>query len=429
MSISPFNDGYDRTINKSPKKPVRSENAPPHEKLNRQALLKYIRSTPQKKSRYTDTLRSHGSKPLAEVPLKYIGRCIEGVAQVNAFFSRPNPVAAKDPLTWNGTLSGTQENVRIDRTRRVGKGAFSKVWQGVIQKPNKSKTVAVKEFKEKYYERELHVIDQLMRNNSEGLLRIHGKLSEPGGKTHVIMKFCNEGSALQFFNEHLSDKEACYRKLLSMFKVLQDFHRSGFCHRDIHEGNFLSHQPKKGGIQEYLTDFGHAGSLKKEDRLPLYGRPLYLVNSPRVFTHLYNDIEHSHDASIYDQSADEFGKEIDLYQLGILCFRVCVADKGPLMMGIDNPSQVALVKKLEEIQAELDRELQPLRLTRLQKIQRKKALFTEKMGDYFQMQFPSIPRSFASVMIGLLDFPQPMPLEQAMAQWAEAIQYFHEHHG
>lgn len=426
MSISPSYEDYIRVGKQSPRKPVHSENAPSPEKINPQNLLKNVKSAPLRKSSYIQDIRSRGSKPLAEVSKKYIDRCVQGVVSLPSNMGRIAPETSAD--FWNGGIgvSGVQEPVEIDREKQVGQGSFSHVWQGTIQKTDKKKSVAIKEFHAHFYERELQVIDQLMRKRPQGVLRIYGKLTLPSGKTHVIMKLCNQGSALQFFNEHITDKTACHQKLLSMFNVLRGFHESGFCHRDIHEGNFLSHQPKKGAIQDYLADFGHAGSLKEGNPLPLYGRPLYLANSPSIFSDLYQEMNHSSDSQNYDQNADQYGKEIDLYQFGLLCFRVCSGDKSPLIMGVKNSSQVALVQKLANVQREIEGELGPHRYKRRASAPLKKELYVEKMQNYFRMEFPSIPPSLAAVMIGLLYFPDPMPLEQAIAQWKEGIQFMQE---
>lgn len=420
MTIKPPYDDYISVGKKALPKPVFSENSHSPKKIDQQTMIASLRSPPKAKSPY---LR----KPLAEATRQYVDveECVQEVAQVMPRAGYLDPSSPPHSPVKGGGISGTQQNVEIDRTKQIGKGSFARIWSGTIKKLDQNKPVAVKEFKDAYEERELFVVEQLMQEKPKGLLRIYGKLLQGSGRAHVVMKLCNQGSAVQFFNENISDKPACHQKLLSMLKVLQEFHKSGFCHRDIHEENFLSHQPKKGAIQEYLVDFGHAGSLTQGKQLPLKGRPLFLVNSPRVFSRLYHEAKAAYiqakDASEeakaseafqdYDQFADRYGRELDLFQMGMLCFRVCAEESGPIKMGSENHSQVALVKKLTELELELRHETDEVR----------KEAFLEQMSYFFNNRFPSIPPALAYVITSLMNFPDPMPLDEAIARWAEAI--------
>lgn len=405
MTIPPPYDDYISVGKKALPKPVFSENSHSPKKIDQQTMIASLRSPPKAKSPY--------KKPLAETTRQYVDvdECVQDVAQVMPRAGYLDPSSPPLSPVKGGGISGTQQNVQIDRTKRIGKGSFARIWSGTIKKLDQNKPVAVKEFKDAYEERELFVVEQLMQAKPKGLLRIYGKLLQASGRAHVVMKLCNQGSAVQFFNENIADKPACSQKLLSMLKVLQEFHKSGFCHRDIHEENFLSHQPKKGAIQEYLADFGHAGSLTQGNQLPLKGRPLFLVNSPRVFSRLYHAAKDSLDSQEYDQFADRYGRELDLFQMGMLCFRVCAEESGPIKMGSENPSQVALVKKLTELELELGHETKKGR----------KEAFLEQMSYFFNNRFPSIPPALAYVITSLMNFPDPMPLDEAIARWEEAI--------
>lgn len=406
MSIPPPYDDYISVGKKALPKPVFSENSHSPKKIDPQTMIASLRSPPKAKYPYL-------KKPLAEATRQYVDvdECVQDVARVMPRAGYLDPSSPPLSPVKGGGISGTQQNVEIDRTKRIGRGSFARIWSGTIKKLDQNKPVAVKEFKDAYDERELVVVEQLMREKPKGLLRIYGKLLQASGRAHIVMKLCNQGSAVEFFNENIADKPACHQKLLSMLKVLQEFHESGFCHRDIHEENFLSHQPKKGPVQEYLADFGHAGSLTPGNQLPLKGRPIYLVNSPRIFSRLYHTAKDSLDSQEYDEFADRYGRELDLFQLGMLCFRVCSSESGPIKMGSENPSQVALVKKLTELELELGHETPEGR----------KEAFLEQMSYFFNNRFPSIPPALAYVIISLLNFPDPMPLDEAIARWEEVI--------
>lgn len=411
MSIKPPYDDYISVGKKSLPKPVFSENSHTPEKIDQQSMMASIRATPKFQSPYMKSMRSSPTKPLAEVTRNYVDDCVQQVAQVTHGSRYVGTDSPPTSPVKGSAIPGTQDRLQIDRTKQIGKGSFARVWSGTIQKPDQRKAVAVKEFKEASEERELFVVEQLRQTKSKGLLRIYGLLTQGSGRAHVVMKLCNQGSAAEFFNENITDKPACHQKLLSMLKVLQEFHKSGFCHRDIHEGNFLSHLPKKGGIQEYLADFGHAGSLIPEKQLPLNGRPIFLANSPRIFSKLYNQAKDSKNSQEYDLHADRYGREIDLFQMGMLCFRVCVAENAPIKMGSENHAQAAFVRRLTEIDRELAEEPE----------KRKKELYMEKMENLFRGHFPSIPPALRYVIIGLMHFPEPMPLDEAIARWEEGI--------
>lgn len=63
---------------------------------------------------------------------------------------------------------------------------------------------------------------------------------------------------------------------IQLDRRLQDLHSQGFVHRDIHEGNIITGDPREGeGGKMYLIDFGESGHLGGRTPSSIYGNLLF----------------------------------------------------------------------------------------------------------------------------------------------------------
>lgn len=312
-------------------------------------------------------------------------------------------------------LSGDLKSFKLKRI--VGEGIFGKVWYGKMKRetvmdPNESvsdypphiaakkssKKIAIKEFDD-IYDREVAVIESLIEDNPPGVLRLHGILHNLlTSKPHLVMKFCNKGTAHEFFQSNNFNKPNCYKKMVQMMQVVQAFHEAGYCHRDIHEKNFLLHQKIRQGEELiFLSDFGHAGKLKKEGHNieSMNARPVYTLNSPREIRKLYDEAEALQNFVGYNSYLDKHGVEIDTYQIGMMLFRVAVASKKePLLPAMDNPHQKKMVTAID---AALKDPSHPF-----------------DAYKYLRAEHPKIPKEVARIIAGLITPNAQISLSEAI---------------
>jgi tRNA A-37 threonylcarbamoyl transferase component Bud32 len=400
--------------------------------------------------------------PINELPVNYIDTCVGSVEEAEQLQHRKmEPLIYIEGMKENTTseepdsdssLAGLYvEGVRspqtstsykydkepqvhaesplgMDQSGELGSGSYGSIRKGSFEREGKEKAVAIKSFKSQKLDRELKVIESLMRDNPRGSVRLYGKMHHDDGKEHIIMKYCNQGTVGTFFEKSFMSKSLCYQKVLSLLKVVKDFHESGFCHRDLHEENFLVHQKKNGATQDFLVDFGHAGKVGGEssEANPLKGREMFLMNSPLEVSDLFfevweidrtgNGLTRIGSSDLYDEFADHHAFAIDRYQLGFMLFRVCcLVEYGtPLVMGLRNVNQKELYQKMRSIKKEIDGEHEHLKIQPTELKALKVQAFREKMNDYMALKFSKVPSPIAHVIVGLLNFPQSMSLQEAI---------------
>lgn len=343
---------------------------------------------------------------------------------------------------YNELTEFAEGDLVVNEAKKLGRGGFASVFSGKVKIPDASKdegyvekNVAVKAFDSRL-ERELFVIDQMIRSKVEGIVRLYGKLtseSKSGYSVHLVMKHCNNGPVSNYFQQHAGDVKGSYQMLLTLMRKVEAFHKAGFCHRDIHEANFLVHKRKNGDREVFLTDFGHAMQLGRTGifAIPLEGRGLHGVNSPPIFTKLYaqaltQNKEHLLESAAYQQYesyAYEKGVELDNYQIGMMMFRVCVGETEQRSVGSGEPADSLLSDKISTLWDDIDKKTAklPASVLKEEKDRLRLKLFVEGMTGYFSSSFSQIPIALARIIIGLLAFPYSTPLPMAIKKWQERI--------
>ncbi|MFV0339895.1 MAG: protein kinase domain-containing protein [Parachlamydiaceae bacterium] len=349
--------------------------------------------------------------------LSYVNRMVKGAAEI---IKRTPP--PKTQRTLVGKISEKslveetrKSNKRISLTMKkmIGSGFFGNVWYAKMKESRlldpslfsldqqeiiPKKKVAVKGF-DNDYDRELAVVENLIADNPPGVLRIHGIMHYGiADQPHLVMKFCNGGTAHDFLYWNVDNKRACYGKVIEMMGALRSLHQAGYCHRDIHEKNFLTHVKIKTGEESlYLLDFGHAARLTPgvKEIKPMRSRAIYMLNSPRIVKQMYDEAQQSNNYVAYGQYLDAHAMEIDGYQAGMMLFRVAVATRQfPLLPAMDNPLQRQLV---ETIDLSFNDPAHPF-----------------DAYQYLAHNHPEIPEEVALVIAGLLTQEPTMPLDQAI---------------
>lgn len=368
---------------------------------------------------YIEGMKENTSSEEPDADSNLAGLYVEGVS---------SPKTSTSGKYFKEAQDHADSPIEKDQSAELGSGSYGSIRKGSFEREGKEKAVAIKSFKSKKLDRELKVIESLMRDNPRGSVRLYGKMHHDDGKEHIVMKYCNQGTVGTFFEKNFPSKFLCYRKVLSLLKVVNDFHESGFCHRDLHEENFLIHQKKNGATQDFLVDFGHAGKVggKEIEANPLQGREMFLMNSPLEVSDLFFEVweidqtgkglNRIGGSDLYDEFADHHAFAIDRYQLGFMVFRVCcLVEYGtPLVMGLRNSKHKELYMKLRSVKKEIDGEFEHLKIPSTELKALKAQAFNEKMNNYLAQKFPKIPGSFAHVIVGLLNFPHSMSLPEAI---------------
>lgn len=323
------------------------------------------------------------------------------ILQIPVQRSMPIVIPSNNKIV-EGTLSPNQytqnspETRSIEFLRDLGTGQFGYVWLGKMSVSQRYKNVAVKDFGSGG-DRELAVVENLLHEKPQGVPRIYGLLQTPYGSPHILMKYCNEGATKDFFNNHINDKIICYQRLIQILHVLHEFHAAGYCHRDIHEGNFLAHRKKETGeVVIYIVDFGHANKIGAQfpQIPPIHDRPLFMVNSPRELCKLYFEADKKSNYDDYNQYLDQYGFAIDLHQTGMMIFRVAVSESAPILYPPSNKDQENLITYLDQLLGDPSKDYD--------------------VEDYLASHHPNIPESVRQVIAGLLRSNEPMPLIQAI---------------
>lgn len=262
-----------------------------------------------------------------------------------------------------GQMEGSEEETAVDLVEKLGQGVSGTVWQGTLDKTRLQvsrnptvdkqldpdyqdpKTVALKQFKSQF-DREIEIVKSLKKENIPGIPRLYGILISPDGNSHLVQKYCNAGPVRNFFNVNLSNKVACIEKVIELMKIVDSFHKTGYCHRDISEDNFLLHRKKDGsGETNYLADFGLAGKIQSPFKITT--QLVQMRNSPREILLLYESAKITGDYSLYGNYVDKHGFEIDAYQFGMMLLRLATTQGNKLPLIKEHPEQLALVKEID----------------------------------------------------------------------------------
>ncbi len=188
------------------------------------------------------------------------------------------------------------------RHRRIGAGAFGEVW--LVEDPLRKQPVALKFLKLEHstpeelelFKREFALLSELRHTH---LAQVYNfGYSEKEEQYYFTSEFC-PGSPLL---EALENQSVSYfeQVLVQILTALDYVHGNGTIHFDIKSDNILV-DDREGTPAVKILDFGVAAKLKT---LPqgMTGTPAYMA--PEVIT-----------------QSDQIDHRVDLYSLGMLCFR------------------------------------------------------------------------------------------------------------
>ncbi|EXX76743.1 polo kinase CDC5 [Rhizophagus irregularis DAOM 197198w] len=178
---------------------------------------------------------------------------------------------------------------RFEDIKQIGEGGFAKVYSatwvdgqakyerqddGIWKKKESSPMkVALKKLNDSQnisveYLNELQIHWDYFKKNNESFLKFYGMTKDPVTKEFMmIIEFSEKGNlrsvlSKDFNNILWKDKIIFLRKLSY---ELNNFHKLGYCHKDLHSGNVL--QIYHGGYRSnvsYISDFGLSGPLNKQ---------------------------------------------------------------------------------------------------------------------------------------------------------------------
>lgn len=167
-------------------------------------------------------------------------------------------------------------DLKTARTVKIlGKGSHKRVFVLTPLGDTSKKTIAVtkicfescnyqQDFRDKALINEFKIGSEIAQLNIPGIIPmgIIWHHSSSINEVLIVTKFCN-GKDLRLMSKKMSnsDKLQCFK---SIWSVIEKLHRSGFEHGDLHSGNILIHQSKKGHLKYYLTDFGCSEKIQKE---------------------------------------------------------------------------------------------------------------------------------------------------------------------
>ena len=188
-----------------------------------------------------------------------------------------NQVLREDPCTKSSLL--IMDRYRL--IKKIGKGSFSSVYQGLDTLENKF--VAIKKIKcsnlkpkiIKYFENEIEIMKRCYHPNIITLyesVRIHQRI-------YLIMEFCEKGDLSCILRKKKQPEETVRKYMKHLFLGLRYLEKKGIIHRDLKPQNILLNNE---GILK-IIDFGFAKYTGDDLSTTMCGSPLYMA--PEVLYH------------------------------------------------------------------------------------------------------------------------------------------------
>ena len=107
-------------------------------------------------------------------------------------------------------------------------------------------------------------------NSHSSFLRIYGFTQDPETKEYmIVMQYANNGNLLSYLDQNIN-KLTWRMKLQHLRNIagyLDNIHRAGLVHRDLHGGNIVLHDDDFYGIlfnyktRSFICDFGLSQSV------------------------------------------------------------------------------------------------------------------------------------------------------------------------
>ncbi|BGP34311.1 hypothetical protein JCM10296v2_006126 [Rhodotorula toruloides] len=242
---------------------------------------------------------------------------------------------------------GYQDQYEI--TRRLGRGKYSEVFEGVDVVHHKLIVIKVlKPIKKKKVKRELKVLSNL--RGGPNIIKLLDVVRDPQSKTpSIITEHVDNLDSRQLYPK-FTDGDVRYY-MYELLKALDFCHSKGIIHRDVKPLNILiDHSQRKLRLIDWgLAEFYHPGV---ELNVRVASRQFRYYKAPELL------VEYTH----YDYS-------LDLWSVGCT-FGTMIFRRDPLFHGSSNDDQLVKIAKvlgtndlwayLDKYQIDLDAELESL---------------------------------------------------------------------
>eukprot|EP01028_Stygiella_incarcerata_P007214 TRINITY_DN296_c0_g3_i1.p1 TRINITY_DN296_c0_g3~~TRINITY_DN296_c0_g3_i1.p1 ORF type:complete len:595 (-),score=129.63 TRINITY_DN296_c0_g3_i1:105-1832(-) len=189
--------------------------------------------------------------------------------------------------------------------RRIGKGAFSSVYEGFHTKTLEA--VAVKVCKKANLspkllaslDLEISILQELDHPNVVQLLMVHRSERH----IYLVMEYCRGGDLARFMKNNAPfSEEICYKFMKDIANAIHSLHVRDIVHRDLKPQNLLLTEDSMNAIVK-LADFGFARYIMPQSMAEtVCGSPLYMA--PEVL-----------DTQKYDSKADLWSLGTILYEM------------------------------------------------------------------------------------------------------------------
>ena len=215
------------------------------------------------------------------------------------------------------TLEGTKNRRYIYNTKKIGRGAFSKVYKGYqeTQEESAESTDSVIEVAIKKVEKEF-IKENLMKRlrseialmytlEHENIVKLYDNV-EDTEYCYLVLEYCEGGDLYHLLSKKRLSENRCKEYTKQLIKGLKYLRDKNIVHRDLKPHNILL---SKDYNTLKLADFNFARKLWDSDLAQtLCGSPLYM--SPEII------------------SRNEYSTKSDLWSLGIIIYEM-VYDKNP----------------------------------------------------------------------------------------------------
>lgn len=221
------------------------------------------------------------------------------------------------------TLEGTKNRRYIYDTKKIGRGAFSKVYKGYQE--NSVIEVAIKKVEKEFIKENLmkrlrSEIALMYTLEHENIVKLYDNV-EDTEYCYLVLEYCEGGDLYHLLSKKRLSENRCKEYTKQLIKGLKYLRDKNIVHRDLKPHNILL---SKDYNTLKLADFNFARKLWDSDLAQtLCGSPLYM--SPEII------------------SRNEYSTKSDLWSLGIIIYEM-VYDKNPYSDAI-NPMD--LLRKIK----------------------------------------------------------------------------------
>ncbi|KAI8814080.1 putative casein kinase [Cladochytrium replicatum] len=245
-----------------------------------------------------------------------------GLSSVSRVYANATDEMPRDYWDYENMVIEWGDQVNYEITRKVGRGKYSEVFEGINTVQNEKCVIKVlKPVKKKKIKREIKILQNLSGGtNIVGLLDI---VRDPQSKVPALIFEAVDNTDFKVLYPKFTDYDARFY-MFEILKALDFSHSRGIMHRDVKPHNIMIDHAKR---KLRLIDWGLAEFYKPGTRFNV-----------RVASRCYKSPELLVDFQEYDYS-------LDMWSLGCT-FASMIFKRDPFFHGQDNYDQLVKIAKV-----------------------------------------------------------------------------------